>query len=65
MLKIIQNPDKEKYQEVTEAVKQNNGYCPCLIFRNEDTKCMCKPFRESESEGPCHCGRFVKVKSED
>lgn len=61
MLKIKPNPDKQKYEEMTEAVKKNNGYCPCLVERNEDTKCMCKPFREQKTEGPCYCGRFIKV----
>lgn len=45
---------------VAEAVKANDGYCPCLIERNADTKCMCKDFRDMES-GTCHCGRFVKL----
>ena len=61
MLKIKKNPDEAKYNEVTNAVNQNDGYCPCMVFKNEDTKCMCKMFREQESPGPCHCGRFVKV----
>ena len=61
MLKIKKNPDETKYNEVTNAVNQNDGYCPCMVFKNEDTKCMCKMFREQESTGPCHCGRFVKV----
>lgn len=61
MLKIIQNPDKEKFEMVTDAVIENSGYCPCMIFQNEDTKCMCKEFREQKKEGPCRCGRFIKV----
>lgn len=61
MLVIKQNPDKKKYNEVTEAVKQNDCYCPCLIERSEDTKCMCKEFREQATEGLCRCGRFIKV----
>lgn len=61
MLEIKRNPDKTRYQQMTEAVKKNNGYCPCLVERNEDTKCMCKPFREQKTEGPCYCGRFIKV----
>ena len=47
--------------EVKALVEQNNGYCPCLIQKNEDTKCMCKDFREQTSPGLCHCGRFEKV----
>ena len=60
-LKIIQNPDKEEYLSITQAVKDNDNYCPCSIVKNEDTKCVCKEFREQENEGFCHCGRFKKV----
>ncbi len=64
-LKIIPNPDKEEYDEITQAVKDNDGYCPCLIIRNPDTKCICKEFREQATEGFCHCGRYIKILSED
>ena len=64
-LKTIKNPNKEEYDEITQAVRDNNNYCPCLLYRNEDTKCMCKAFREQETEGYCHCGRFLKVKDDD
>ena len=61
MLKIIPNPDKEIYIEVTNAVIANQGYCPRMITKNQDTKCICKKFREQETEGECHCGRYCKV----
>lgn len=61
MLKIIKNPDENTYQEITRAVKDNDGYCPCMPIRSEDTKCPCKLFREQASEGECHCGRYLKV----
>ncbi len=61
MLKIIKNPDKKIYEEVTQKVKENGGYCPCMINKTEDTKCICKEFRSSAEQGECHCGRFVKV----
>ncbi len=61
MLKVIKNPDKEIYEEVTQRVKENGGYCPCMINKTEDTKCVCKEFRETTEAGECHCGRFVKV----
>ena len=44
-----------------KLVEENDGYCPCLVMRNEDTKCMCKDFREQNHPGVCHCGRFEKV----
>lgn len=53
-----------KIREVDPSVKalvdQNDGYCPCAVFKNEDTKCMCKEFKEQEEPGLCHCGRFEK-----
>lgn len=61
MLRIIKNPDTEKYLAVTEAVKQANGFCPCELIRNADTHCLCRSFREQTTEGFCHCQRFKKV----
>jgi ferredoxin-thioredoxin reductase catalytic subunit len=52
------------FKQITEKVIENGGYCPCAIIKNEDTKCICKEFREQNSEGECHCGRFVKVEAE-
>ena len=49
------NPDLAK------AVRDNDGYCPCAVWHNEDTLCPCKEFREQTRPGPCNCGRFVKV----
>lgn len=53
--------DKKLVQEIREKIKENYGYCPCRIERTEETKCMCKEFREQES-GECHCGLYVKTK---
>lgn len=61
MLKIIPNPDSEQFEMITKKVLANDGYCPCLLEKNEDTKCMCKDFREQQTPGFCHCGRFKKV----
>ena len=53
-----------KIIEVNPAIKDlvdaNNGYCPCTVVKNDDTKCMCREFKEQKS-GLCHCGRFEKV----
>lgn len=58
---IKQNPDKEYANEVRKKLRENSGYCPCRLEKNEDTKCMCKDFRETE-EGMCHCGLYLKTK---
>ena len=60
---ILKNPNEEEYNEIAEAVKLNDNHCPCLPYKNEDTKCMCKNFRDSKDVDFCHCGRFYKIKS--
>ena len=46
---------------IRELVDICKGYCPCAIEQNEDTLCPCKEFRELDTPGVCHCGRFEKV----
>lgn len=59
-MQIILNKDKELVNSIRKQLKENGGYCPCSLLKNEDTKCMCKDFREKEY-GECHCGLYVKV----
>ena len=61
-LTVKPNPNVDMFKTVSDAVKQNNNYCCCEIEKTEDTKCMCKNFREQEESGFCHCGRFLKVR---
>lgn len=58
-MKIRSNPNKEIVKEIREKLKENGGYCPCKIVKNEDTKCICKEFIE-QGLGPCHCGLYIK-----
>ena len=62
MIKL--NPDVEKVKEVREAIAKNNGYCPCKIIKNADTRCMCKEFREQLVPGPCQCMLYIKYREE-
>ena len=55
-LKII-----EIKPEIRKAVEENQGYCPCAIWKTDDTECMCKEFREQTTPGPCCCGLYAKV----
>jgi ferredoxin-thioredoxin reductase catalytic subunit len=57
-LKLILNPDKEYREKVIQAIKDNQGYCPCSLIKNPDTKCKCKEARENNI---CHCELFVQV----
>ena len=57
MIKVTQNKELEK--SIREALKNNNGYCPCRIKHIPENKCMCKEFREQD-KGECHCGLYYK-----
>lgn len=59
-MKIKVTEDKELANQIRTALRKNSGYCPCKLIKNEDTKCMCKEFRE-QSVGECHCGLYIKV----
>ena len=60
MMKIV-----EIDPSIREAVEASDGYCPCAVDRNPDTRCMCRAFREQTEPGECHCGRFKKVDGGD
>lgn len=57
---IKTNPNREIVDSVRAALKENGGYCPCSLVKDEDHKCICKDFIE-QGLGPCHCGLYVKV----
>ena len=65
-MKIRLNENKEIADMVQERMKARGGYCPCRREMTEDTKCMCKEFREQiadpEFEGYCHCMLYYKEK---
>ena len=65
-MKIKLNENKEVVDTVKEGLERTGGYCPCMLAKNEDTKCMCKDFREKiadpDYEGYCHCMRYYKEK---
>ena len=60
-MQIKVNDDKELVAEIRKKLKENDGYCPCQIEHTDDTKCMCKDFRENVASGECHCGLYIKV----
>ena len=59
-MKVVINPDKQFVREMKQALKANNGFCPCALEKTKDTKCMCRDFREMES-GTCACGLYTKI----
>ncbi len=60
-MRIRLSDDEELVNEIIKQLKENSGYCPCHIEKTDDTKCMCKEFRELEA-GTCHCGLYIKEK---
>lgn len=60
-MRIVVNNDESLVNSIRQKLKDNDGYCPCRLVKNEDTKCMCKDFIKCNDPGPCHCGLYVKV----
>lgn len=65
-MKISFNQNEDIVKVVKEGLKKTGGYCPCRTERSEDTKCMCKEFKQQiadpEFEGYCHCLLYYKSK---
>lgn len=62
-MKIIKNPNwtEQQHSDFLNKIKENDGYCPCSLIKDESTKCICEKFIESDTEGECHCGRYIKT----
>ena len=52
--------DKKAEASIKQDIKDNDGYCPCQVEHNADTKCMCKLFKEMDN-GVCLCKLFIKT----
>lgn len=60
VLKIIKNPDPVVFAAIQAKVKENDGYCPCALIKDDTTRCPCLEFRQRNAEGECHCGLYIK-----
>ena len=64
-MKILLNETEEIVETVKKGLKKSGGYCPCRREKTEDTKCMCKEFRQQVAdpnfEGYCHCMLYYKT----
>lgn len=64
-MKIKINPDKNKADDIKKKIKDNGGYCPCSLKKTEETRCMCKNFRDRIEKceyGECNCGLYILIK---
>ena len=61
-MKIKVYAEKELETEIRNSIRAAQGHCPCVleIFRNADTKCMCKEFRDAPIGTVCNCGLYIK-----
>ena len=60
-MRITKNPNKEKYEQATEEVKNNGGYRLEADPKDLTNKCPCADFIEGDKLGECFCGRYIKV----
>ena len=60
------NDDAEVVNTIKEGLKMKGGYCPCRMEKSEDTRCICREFKEQmadpDFEGYCHCMLYYKYK---
>lgn len=65
-MKVRFNDDPEIVTTVKAGLERTGGYCPCRLERSEETKCICREFREQirdpSFEGYCHCMLYYKEK---
>ncbi len=58
-MSIRLNEDTQLVEMIRQGLKEKGGYCPCRFEKSEDTRCICKEFREQMAdpnfEGYCHC----------
>lgn len=50
--------DEAQVKTVVAALRENDGYCPCRVDKDETTHCPCLPFRNGEG---CICGLYEEV----
>lgn len=64
--KVKLNDNSEIVKMVQEGLASKGGYCPCSMEDSEETKCICKEFRDQiddpEYTGYCHCMLYYKAK---
>ena len=65
-MKVRLNDDTEIVRTIREGLRRTGGYCPCRLARTEETRCICKEFKEQIAdpgfEGYCHCRLYYKEK---
>ena len=66
--KIVLSDDIELVAEVNRQLQETKGYCPCALYHNDSTRCICAAFKDSLARGEeteCGCGKYKIIKVED
>jgi hypothetical protein len=66
--KIVLNDDLSLVAEVNRQLQETRGYCPCALEWTDDTRCVCKSFKESLINGEiteCACGKYKIIQIKD
>jgi hypothetical protein len=58
--RMFMNPDKDKFTELNQRVKDNGGFCPVKDERTPANRCVCEQFKERDSEGFCKLRLYYK-----
>ena len=59
---IVMTDNLKLRKKLIKALKQNGGYCPCMVEHIPDNACKCKEFRdmvENGVYGECRCGLWI------
>ena len=59
-MRIKEIDDKQQAAAIRQKIKQNDGYCPCQLIKDDTTRCPCESFRNGPL-GQCHCGLYIKT----
>lgn len=59
-MRVKVTDDKEHQLAVRQALRRNEGYCPCKLEHIHENECMCLQFLNGPI-GPCHCGLYIKT----
>ena len=62
-MRLHVNTDKELVETIRAGLRDNDGYCPCVLNSKgkEEYQCVCKEMREQVPVGQtCHCGLYIK-----
>lgn len=59
-MRIEQIKNKQQVAIIRQKIRQNDGYCPCKLIKDDTTRCPCESFRNGPLGG-CECGLYIKT----